>query len=311
MSDTAIYFTGIAASFKPGFAVLCGHLVSQRDDPTFTRFAQVRGDHEWVHIGDAEDDIVYGLTSRPSHTVQGGTDYIALGRAGLLRFMPSRQADRDLIVPTKDRYTYLEGLCVATDGIYICGGQNQIYRFENDQWSSVDDGLYEPFNGKLGHALFSIAETTAGKLLAVGTKGLVVESLSDGRWEHLEVSTNVDLHCVLPDGNGGAWIGGDAGTLLHMLPDGQGFRDHTDVDVSTESFDSLVQFKGELYITAMDQLLVLNSKGQLKPVKGSFKKDSEFHCVSAAGDYMWVTGDENVYRLGPQGWRHLLCPDNE
>jgi hypothetical protein len=285
-------------------------MIDQEDEPTFTRFMLARGDNEWGLISDLLGDVAYSLLAFPSNIRPGLTDMYALGRGGTLRVRLANQADRDLAIPLKETYTYLEGLCVASDGLYVCGGQNQIYRLADERWESTDKGLYEPFAGKPGPALFSIAEVCAGTLVAVGSDGLVVHRQGIGSWERVEVPTNVDLHCVLPDGRGGAWISGDGGALLHHLIGESLLVDHSDREVSADTFDSLALYKGELYVTAMHQLLVLNAKGQLSAVKGPFRTDTEFHSVSASGDYLWATGDEHVYRLGPRGWQYLLCPDN-
>jgi photosystem II stability/assembly factor-like uncharacterized protein len=312
MRKTAIYFTHVAAALKPGFALLCGHMIDERDEPTFTRFARASGDNDWAYVlGDLKQDLVYALTSRPSPTAIGGTDFFALGRNGVLRVAATGKEALDLSIPRKDRSGYLEGLCVTSDGaLIVCGSQKEVLRYAGEQWQAIDDGLYEPFDGQNDSALFAIAETAPGVLLAVGTRGLVVRRLGSQPWQTLDAPTNLDLHAVLPDGAGGAWIAGDGGTLYRLSADAAQWHDHGDPDISTAGFDSLALHKGTLYVTAMNQLLQLPPGQTLQPVDGPFKPGSEFHSVSARGDYLWATGDEHVYRLGPEGWQYFLCPDN-
>jgi hypothetical protein len=311
MKKTAIYFTHVAAYEVGNYALLCGHMIDQGSDPTFTRFAYAADGNEWGHIGDMRDDLVYCFISVPSFAVPGKTDFYALGREGILRLMLDNQPDRDLRIPRKDRSGYLEGLCVTSDGaLLVCGSQKEVLRYAGEQWQAIDEGLYEPFDGQNDSALFAIAETAPGVLLAVGTRGLVVRRVGSQPWQTLDAPTNLDWHAVLPDGAGGAWIAGDGGTLYRLSADAAQWHDHGDPAISTAGFDSLALHKGTLYVTAMNQLLQLPPGQTLQPVDGPFKPGSEFHSVSARGDYLWATGDEHVYRLGPEGWQYFLCPDN-
>jgi hypothetical protein len=301
-----IYFTQVVA-IATGDAFLAGHVQEQGSEPTFTRFAKA-GDAGWAHLGDL-GTVVYATVAIP---VAGAPRpwVAALGREGLLRIYKPGQQPVDRDVPLSDKSSYLEGICVASDGIYVCGGQKQVSRLANDQWSSVDQGLFEKYNRKNGSSLYSIAEVSAGVLVAVGTQGLVACRVNDGAWQVLDPGTNVDLHCVIPSDDGGAWIAGDGGTLLKLSADRATWTDHADHGVSTQSFDDLSEHHGTLYITGFDQVLSLAPGATLQVEPVPFSKTIEFHNLSAAGDYLWVTGDEHVHRLGPEGWKYFLCPDN-
>jgi hypothetical protein len=301
MKKTAMYFTHVAAAIRPGAAILCGHMIDQESDPTFTRFSQAYDENDWAHIGDLRGDIVYAVTSTASQKVAGKTDFYALGRGGTLRVMLAGQPDKDISIPIKDKSSYLESMCLTPNGLYVCGGQKEVLCYENGVWKNVDENLYEKFNGKNESTLFAITEVHPGTLLAVGTGGFVARRYAP---------TNVDLHAVIPTGDGGAWIAGSGGALFRLVVSKGTWEDHSDATVSTNTFDSLALHRNVLYISAFTQLLQLQPGSKLKEIEGPFKKDSEFHSISAAGDFLWVTGDEHVYRLGPEGWRHFLCPDN-
>lgn len=93
MQKTAIYFTRVVAARKPGFALLCGHMLDEQDEPSFTRFARAGGNNEWAYVlGDLRDEVVYALTARLSPLVPGGTDFFALGRDGMLRIAATAEA---------------------------------------------------------------------------------------------------------------------------------------------------------------------------------------------------------------------------
>jgi len=311
VSKSAIYFTKVAAAAGSGNAVLAGHMIGETNDPTFTRFFLSKSDNKWGLIGDLRGDIVYSLIALPSISVIGKTDMYALGRGGTLRIRKANEPEHDLHVPVKDQ-TYLEGMCITSNCLYVCGGQNQVFRYKNKKWSLIGTGLYTPFNGKtVGPTLFSIAQISEGVLLATGSQGQIIRLDADDRWEKIDSGVHVNLHFLLPDGLGGAWIAGDQGTLLHLAANGKKLNSFSNPKISIENFESLALFQGDLYIAANSKLLVLNSSKELMIVNGPFKRDSEFHCVCASDSYLWATGDQNVYRFAPDGWRHLLCPDNE
>jgi hypothetical protein len=310
MKKSAIYFTKIAPAASSGTAVLAGHMIDEEDDPTFTRFFLSRLDKGWGLICDMQGDIAYDLAAAESTQYHGKTDMYALGRDGTLRVRMPPNTIIDHKVPLKEPSVYLEGLCIASDAVYLCGGQRQVYRFAEGEWTDWDDGLFIPFNGTAGPTLFALAEVQMGVLLAVGSGGFTALRQGFGKWSILATPTNMDLHSVVSDGEGGAWLGGAGGTLLHLQVSEQIWDDLSDPSVSTESFERLTVYKGEVYIAAFDAILALARSGKLRKVNGPFKSDSEFHCVCSAGDYLWVTGDEHVYRLGPAGWEYLQHPDN-
>lgn len=310
MKKSAIYFTRVVAAAGPGTAVLAGHMIEEEDDPSFTRFFLSKLDKGWGLIGDLKGDVVYDLAAVESIQAPGKTDMYALGRGGTLRVRTPPNTIVDHVVPLKVPSAYLEGICLASDAIYVCGGQRQVYRFVGGAWTEWDDGLFVPFAGSTGPTLFALAEVQNGCLLVVGSEGFAALRYGSGPWRVLPCPTNLELHCVVADGDGGAWISGAGGTLLHFRVHDQQWTNRSDPSVSTESFERLALYKGAVYIAAFDAVLTLANDGKLRKVKGPFKRDSEFHCICSAGDYLWVTGDEHVYRLGPAGWEYLQCPDN-
>lgn len=304
--SSRIYFTQAVATAS-GDAFLAGHMQDQESEPTFTRFFKV-GDAGWGHLGDL-GAVAYAAVGVPVENAP--RPWIAvLGRDGPLRLYKPGQPPVDRDIPNQDKSAWFEGMCPATDGLYVCGGQRQVLRFANDQWQPVDQGLFVKFDGSNDCALFAIAEASPGCLIAVGSGGLITCRAQGGAWKTLDSGTNLDLHCIVPAGDGGAWVGGDGGTLLKIAPDLGSVQDCSVSHVSTRTFDSLALHKGTLYVAAFNAVLMVQPGKALEEVKGPFKKGSEFHAVSAAGDYVWATGDEHAYRLDSDGWKYYQCPDN-
>jgi hypothetical protein len=304
--SSKLYFTQVVAT-PSGDAFLAGNALDQGSEPTFTRFAKA-GDSGWVHLGDL-GAVVYAATAMPTPD-SPRPSVLALGREGPLRIFRPGQPPTDMPVTLKDKSAYFESLCVASDGIYICGGQRQIAHRVSDKWNWVDQGLFTKFDGTNDCSLFSIAELADSVLIVVGTRGFVAVREPAAGWRQLDVGTNVDLHCAIASGDGGAWICGDSGTLIRLTADRQSWVDESDLSLSTHGFDGLALLKGTLYITAFDKVLALERGKHLAAASGPKADGAEFHSISAAGDFLWVTGDERAYRLGPAGWNSFLCPDN-
>ncbi|MCL2722929.1 MAG: hypothetical protein FWD69_00690 [Polyangiaceae bacterium] len=310
MNKSAIYFTRAAPAAREGAVILSGHMIDQEADPSFTRPMNIFVDQSWGHSGDVRNDVVYGLATRPSTAVPGLTEIYALGRDATLWIKRPRQDPVEVKVPVREPWMYLENVCLASTGIYVCGGQRQVYRYSDGQWSAQDDGIYIPStNGEPGPTLFSIIELKDMSLLVVGSGGFIATRPAGGAWTILDCPTNMDLLCALPDDQG-IWISGRAGTLLYLSADMATWSDHSDENVSTANFDCLAHHGKRVYITARNDLLVTTKEGGIAVVQAPFKPDSEFHSVCTSGDYLFVTGDEHVYRLGPDGWVYLQCPDN-
>jgi hypothetical protein len=304
--SSRIYFTKVIATAS-GDAFIAGHMQDQGSDPTFTRFMKA-GDAGWGHIGDL-GAVVYAAV--PINVENSPRPWIAIiGQQGPLRLYKPGQQPVDIDVSLKDTTSDIEGMCSASDGLYVCGGQRQVMRYSDDKWHNEDEGLFEKFDGTNDTTLFSIAEVAPGILIAVGSRGFITCREQGAAWKTLDSGTNLYLHCIIPAGDGGAWVSGDGGTLLKIPADMVSIQDCSAPELSRRKFGSLALYKGALYVTAVDSLLVLQPGRPMEKVQGPFKPGSEFHCVSGAGDYLWVTGDEHVYRLGPDGWQYFLCLDN-
>ncbi|MCG3188290.1 MAG: hypothetical protein LKCHEGNO_00262 [Burkholderiaceae bacterium] len=305
-NKSKLYFPYVVAA-PGGDAFLAGHAADQGTEPTFTRFAKA-GDAGWIHLGDL-GCVVCAAASMPTHGTPKPT-ILVLGRDGPLRIYRPGQAPSDVGVAPKDKSSYFEALCIASDGVYVCGGQRQIAHQSNDKWVWVDQGLFERFNGKNDCALFAMSEIADRVLLAVGSRGFVAVRDARGTWAQIDAGTNVDLRCVVAASDGGAWIGGDFGTLLRLGADLSTWTVVTDHSVSTKTFDSLALFGNQLYVTAHDKLLTFTAANGLQVASGPSVAGAEFHSVSSCDEYLWATGDEHAHRLGPDGWKHFLCPDN-
>ncbi|MFO0696560.1 MAG: hypothetical protein U0230_23530 [Polyangiales bacterium] len=300
-----IYFTQVVST-PSGKAFLAGHMQDQGSEPTFTRFVRA-DDSGFVHLGDL-GAVACAATAIP---IEGAPapGIAVIGRQGPLRIYAPGKPPTDVDVPLRDRTADFLGLCASSDGLLVCGDQRQVLRYADDRWSPIDEGLFEAFDGANPSTLHAIAEVAGGMLVVVGSKGFAARRGSDGAWQRIDVGVAVDLRCVIAPGDGSAWIGGDDGTLLRLDVE-RGVVTERAEKTTSRSFESLALRERTLFVAASEALWARSEGGRLEKVEGPFLEGSEFHAVSAAGPYLWATGDEHAYRLGPDGWKHFLCPDN-
>lgn len=311
MKPAAAYFTHIAPLLTSGYAIVTGHMIHQGNSPTFTRVSRLCDPDNWGLICDIPEDIIYDLMVTESSDGSGKSVIYLLGRQGLLRILQSGKQPQDLPVLLKEPWAYLESLCVTRTSVYVCGGQNQIYCLQNGVWQSCDDGLYAPFTGQNDMALFGIGELLNGAIMVVGKHGLIAIQHAQQPWQRLNIEHPAcgDFLSVLASGDGGAWIGGTHGVLLKYKPDGH-YDDLSNPSLSTDRFESLALYQGKLYIAACHQLLCFSETEGLSSVDIPIDSSHEYHCVRTQGNYLWVTGSTAVLRLGPEGWKRFICPDN-
>lgn len=311
MKPAAAYFTHIAPLLTPGYAIVTSHMMHQGNAPTFTRVSRICDPDNWGFICDIPDDLIYDLTVAEATDGTGKSTIYLLGRQGFVRILQSGQPPRDLSIVMKEPWAYLEALCVTRQAVYVCGGQNQIYRLQNGSWQSCDDGLYVPFTGQNDMTLFGICELHNRTLMVVGKHGLIAIQNEQQLWQRLNVEpfATGDFLSVLPDGDGGAWIGGTHGMLLKYDPNGL-CHPLSAPSLSTDRFESLALYQGKLYIAAGHYLLCFSETEGLSSVDMPIDSRDEYHCVKAQGNYLWVTGGTGVLRLGPDGWKRFVCPDN-
>lgn len=98
-------------------------------------------------------------------------------------------------------------------------------------------------------SFFDIARTQQGNLLAVGLRGHIFRSLTNGSpWKHSEVATTALLNNIVLAGEKQLFILGNNGVLLESKDDGQAFITHLQPD--GKGLLSGVVFKNKLIIAS-------------------------------------------------------------
>jgi hypothetical protein len=302
--STNLYFTNVLA--LPGIqAVVAGHLVSEKDEPTATIVLHIAGG-KWSLVGKIPD-VVYSIAldssnrhSEPGFGVLGREGYFAVFKAGVAEL-------RDAIV--RGHPAYLEGL-VCTEGIFFaCGAQRQVVCRSGNGWSRVDQELYVPFDGSPTGFLLGIAARSPNDLFVCGSEGFAA-SWNGRRWSRIEIPTNMDLNSVFCSSNGDTYFAGAGGSLFALRSGGR--IDHlSDSMVSKNSFFDICEFNQDLYVAAGDQLVRL-SDGHLELVLVPRSPNGDvawIYSVSAA-ESLWCVGDEYVREFDGSRWLIHECPAN-
>lgn len=305
MSQDKFYFTKLAA--LPGReCLLCGHLAREQDAPSFTRLYLISGER-WRFVADIQD-VIYGL-ARGVAAPGLRPDLLAMGRDGICMSFSAGKPPVRSKVPTKD-VSYLEAAANLFGTVYVCGGQNQVFRWDGSVvWTDLSQDIYEPFTGKLTASLEALAAHADDDLLFVGDRGAVYR-LRARTWQRVELPTNVNLLSVFALECGKYLIGGVDGVLFEL--------DEHDrvIDVSSEltkntRISGFAVLGDYLYASASDKLLRIDKDLGIEEV--STPNDFSINSIAfidAMDGYLWLSGGEQVLRFDGQDWDVLLCPDN-
>lgn len=302
--STSLYFTKVLA--LPGRqAIVAGHLVSEKDEPTATIVLRIVGD-KWNLVGKIPD-IVYSIaldsTNRP-----GGPCFGVLGREGYFGVFGAGVAElTDSII--RGHPAYLEGL-VCTEGVFFaCGAQRQVVCRSMNGWSRVDQDLYVPFDECPAGFLFGISARSPNELFVCGSEGFAANW--NGRvWSKIEIPTNLDLNSVFCASNGETYFSGAGGVIFALRVDGR-IDNLSDSAISNNSLFDICEFKQDVYVAAGDQLLRL-SDGQLESVLVPRSPNGEVAWVYSvsAEESLWCVGDEYIREFDGVRWIIHECPAN-
>lgn len=295
---TALYFSNVAA-LAGDEAIVAGHLVAEGSEPTGTVLLRC-GKTGWGAVSKV-DDVVYHLV-----TVQART-FAAIGRRGAFLM-----GDRASIAAREHApisgFGYLESVGAYAGTCYVCGADRQVLERRADgTWGHIDEGIAIDATTPSGQSFLDIAAGPPATLLAVGTGGLAAV-LQGGKWSSIDLPTNVDLHCVVRNVDGTAFVAGGGGTLFRIDANGE-IDDLSLADGAKVSFRDACMFQGRLYLAAGPRLFSLHDD-QLEPVDLPPAAQGDF-CALSASESLWCVGDEWVRQFDGRKWLVHECPANQ
>lgn len=301
LPETAVYFTTVAIQ-SPGRAIIAGHLFAEASDPTVTR-VYICDAGDWSFAYDV-NDVVYATATIP--TGQERRAVALLGRHGLFRENAPGKKPKDTAIRAYDD-SYWMDLRLIGSSLYACGIQNQVIRRSGNTWVAVDQGIAEPLDDEVTATLQSIDGFGENDIYAVGDGG-VIWHWNGKKWQSLESPTNLPLYAVKCASDGRVYVGGSGGTLL-MGHAQTAWADLSDPAVCDDVFESIVEFKGQVYLTATDKLISAQGTSLIE-VSPKVRGTKVFYAGDASDESMWMVGDQSVLRFDGKKWHRYECPDN-
>jgi hypothetical protein len=240
---------------------------------------------ERYKLGSADADDIRAITVDALGNVWAAT------RAGVYRW--SRADSRWQAVPLTEN-----GPCFAaytsSDGAVWVGAWDGLYRARGNRLQKVEG---------IAHPISAICESN-GNILAFGPDGMWRIRQDSATLEPLPSARSV--RALLPDGNGGLWIGTDVG-LFHYSPMGTVWRYDEDYLLSASVRGLAFAQNGDLWIGGLGGIAIHRGGqcvGQLTPADGL--PSVQVQCVRRAPDgRMWVGTPVGVARTDGKRWSVL------
>jgi hypothetical protein len=299
--DTAVYFTTVTMQSSTR-AIIGGHLFVEEAEPTVTR-VYVCDDGDWSFVYDIED-VVYASTGLPGSSERRTVCF--LGRQGLFRENAPGKKPKDGRVVVHPNSYWMDLRYIAGD-LYACGIQNQVARRTSKGWVAMDMGIAIPLGDEVTATLHSIDGFAADDIYAVGDGGALWHW--DGQaWRSLSSQTNLPLYCVRCLSNGQVVAAGSGGTILVGAANAP-WQDVSDTAQCNDVYQNVVEFKGQIYLSATDQLMTLQGS-TLSEVNPNVRGSKAYYAMDADHDSLWVVGDEAALRYDGKKWHRYECPDN-
>lgn len=302
--DTALYFTTVLAVNKDN-AILGGHLYMEQSEPSITRVMLLESG-QWFHLFDI-DDVVYSAEIVKQKSDPSKLIVYFLGREGVFREVASGKDPVDNSLSIEDA-GYLMDLRAVGDKLFVCGGQNIVYRRDKKRaWQRFDTGIFSPIGDTLDRSLESIDGFADNDIYAVGSNGQI-QHWNGTVWTKMPGPTNLPLYKVLCAQSGKVYIGGSGGVFFEGNA-AQGWRDLTDMDLCSGTIEDMAEFNGCIYLTTSDELFSFDGQ-RLRRVDVPVEGEKAYYTIDANSDVLWVAGDECVLRFDGHKWDMYPCTEN-
>jgi len=299
---TALYFTSVVV-LADDFPVLGGHLYAEGQEPSITRFL-------YFHEGKAffmydVPGIVYGVATKPKMAGKPRDTFCAMERTGTYREHVSGEKPVDVKLSSPD-VIFLHDLQRIGKRLYACGTQNMVFRQEGDRWVRIDQGMFKPLKGRVTQNLASIDGFSEDDVYGVGMGGAIWRYHGKA-WKKLKSPTNRNLRAVCCASSGDVVVAGAKGRVFRGGAK-KGWTDLSDPGVQDDFIWDIAEFRGKVYLTAHDKLLVIDG-GKLAEVKVPIRGAS-FMKLAANENQLWSVGDDCILKFDGKTWTRHVTADN-
>ncbi|AEF24325.1 MULTISPECIES: WD40/YVTN/BNR-like repeat-containing protein [Pseudomonas] len=198
--------------------------------------------------------------------------------------------------PEKPRTSGIRSVSTIAGSAFAVGLRGIVYRFDGPkQWSRIDAGLPETFNGQ------AINGFNEEDIYAVGREGAIWR-FDGAQWQRCDAPTSVTLTSVLCAPDNVVYVAGHRGVML------KGREDTWDVIEQEEVVDDiwdLEWFLGELYVSTLSNLYRLK-ENRLVPVDFGDDRPRSFYQLSTNGDVLWANGEFDLMSFDGQQWSRIV-----
>lgn len=300
----ALYFNELAPIRGEGErCALFGHFYHPPDpDVPLTRPVVALPDGGWGVVNDIDvNEVISGAVYFER---DGQRQVFAVYRSGETFIY---QGTARTAIPKPPGAGFLSGVRKIGDGIYACGSQNTVFRFDGVAWRDVASGIRTPYGGPDDPILNAIDGFNEKDIYAVGYGGSIFH-YDGSRWTALDSPTNQHLHQVLCHADGKVYVCGRGGVIF------RGGRDGWE-DLALPGHDGdfwgLAGFEAQVYACTIKRLFRVTDGGfvdEAVPVNSA----GTFYRLASNDSFMWATtGTGHVLRFDGTNWIELIWPDSK
>ena len=240
--------------------------------------------------------------------------YVALSAAGEVEVVgPGAQPQFTEHVVEADAPGHLTAIRQVGENLYACGSGLRTFRRESSGWtaftapfdlSRASDFVaqYLDINGQAGDDLYAVGMNAPGTSRIAHYDGTA--------WTTLDDAAPSVLTCIEPAHDGGIYIGGRGGTILH----GDRRRGFTRVATTlpNTSIYGLREFGGLLYIASSDGFFFFDHRQNRTdyvrpPIKPTLLGVSR---LDSADGTLWTFGPKDLAWYDGSTWTRLVDPEN-
>ena len=197
--------------------------------------------------------------------------------------------------PPTPRMSGLRSISTIAGQAYAVGLRGMVYRFEKiKKWERLDDGLPETFDIQAIHGL------SDKDIYAVGRNGQIYH-FNGNEWTICPVVTSHNLTSIFVAADGTAYVVGHGGVILKGRSDQWQLIDSGEI---TENFWSVHEFKGDIYVSSMQNLFKLQDG--LIPVDFGGDNPSSCYQLTSCDEVLWSVGEFDVMSFDGKEWKRII-----
>lgn len=197
----------------------------------------------------------------------------------------------DLRAPLRD-------LLVIEGGVFVCGGNHQVYRRKGiEDW--VDIGPGDDLRASFPENHFEALDAfTAQEIYAAGRDG-VIWWFDGSEWTPVQTATNLSFLSVSCGADGVVYLGGQGGIVAIGRHDA--FELYSPPSAMNDIW-GIAHYQSKTYVAMTRALMTFSPDDGLVVEPDAMELGETFYTLKQAGASLWSFGQKDVLRLSDGGW---------